>query len=324
MELDKVKTMLHASITEFAQDFLSNGRLQRNGIAREWIVGDVMNTPPKDNNSGSFHLALDGDKAGSWFDFATGEGGGLLDIIMHQRGVGISEAINIASEWVGVRPDQIVKSAPKALTDGASFQRSKAGSVIQPVPKDAPDYPRDIKYVKAGKNHGSPDLFYEYRDESGQLHYVICRFNNINGKKEVLPLAYVEDGKGNKRWWWKGPNNSIPYRLDKFNHATADTVVIVEGEKCADALASIIKDDTIFVTTWRGGAASVGKTNWDYLMSAKVVIWPDNDDAGKKCAKILANTLESVAASVSVITPPEGRPDGWDAADAIGIGRAHV
>jgi len=41
------------------------------------------------------------------------------------------------------------------------------------------------------------------------------------------------------------------------------------------------------VLSWLGGVSAVDKVNWKLLQDRSVVIWPDNDDAGKKADKIL-------------------------------------
>src|SRR5690625_3471465 len=49
-----------------------------------------------------------------------------------------------------------------------------------------------------------------------------------------------------------------------------------------------------------------------------VVIWPDNDDAGRAYADRLKDYLEAEAgaASVTILNVPASRPEKWDAADA--------
>jgi putative DNA primase/helicase len=64
--------------------------------------------------------------------------------------------------------------------------------------------------------------------------------------------------------------------LPPARRVVADTVVLVEGEKFADALASI----GIVATTAMGGTATaIVKTDWTPLQGKAVSVWPDQTDA---------------------------------------------
>src|SRR5690606_41114513 len=99
--------------------------------------------------------------------------------------------------------------------------------------------------------------------------------------------------------------------------AKADTVVLVEGEKCADALMQL----GIVATTAMGGAATaLAKTDWSPLAGKTVIVWPDNDDAGARYANAVIPTLLGIGARVRRISIPENKPQKWDAADAVAEG----
>jgi putative DNA primase/helicase len=52
-----------------------------------------------------------------------------------------------------------------------------------------------------------------------------------------------------------------------------------------------------------------------------VIVWPDADAAGLDYARAVGNGAEAAGAkSISTISPPEGVPPGWDAADAVADG----
>ncbi|MBL4679481.1 MAG: hypothetical protein JKY88_02010, partial [Pseudomonadales bacterium] len=86
------------------------------------------------------------------------------------------------------------------------------------------------------------------------------------------------------------------------DQSTAAPILIVEGEKTADAAKEIFKDH--IVLTWPGGSGGVSKANWspviDYIKQAKeldpknvptITIWPDHDQAGLKAAERVALVL---------------------------------
>ena len=99
--------------------------------------------------------------------------------------------------------------------------------------------------------------------------------------------------------------------------ATADAVVLVEGEKCADALMQL----GIAATTAMGGAATaIDKTDWMPLAGKTVAVWPDHDEAGARYAAAVIQKLASIGATVRRVHVPQDKPAKWDAADAVAEG----
>jgi KaiC/GvpD/RAD55 family RecA-like ATPase len=68
-----------------------------------------------------------------------------------------------------------------------------------------------------------------------------------------------------------------------------------------------------------GGANTLtDKTDFKPLEGKKIIIWPDNDDVGLTYAQNMAEACRSAGAIVSgILYSPEGKPKGWDVADAI-------
>jgi uncharacterized protein (DUF927 family) len=93
-------------------------------------------------------------------------------------------------------------------------------------------------------------------------------------------------------------------------------VLITEGEKAADAAATIFLD--MVSITWPGGAQAVGKADWSPLRGRRVTIWPDNDDAGRRAAADVVKAARAAgAASVATVAVPSDWPHGWDLADPL-------
>ena len=91
----------------------------------------------------------------------------------------------------------------------------------------------------------------------------------------------------------------------------------MEGEKCADALYGVGLTAT---TAMNGAKAPLDKTDWSPLEGKSVVIWPDNDDAGKEYGKKVSEHLKGKVAEVVLIELPADKPQKWDAADAVAEG----
>lgn len=99
--------------------------------------------------------------------------------------------------------------------------------------------------------------------------------------------------------------------------SAVDAVVLVEGEKCADALMGF----GIVATTAMGGAATtIDKTDWSPLAGKTVAVWPDHDAAGAKYADAVIAKLRSIGVQVRRVTVPTDKPKKWDAADAVAEG----
>ena len=216
--------------------------------------------------------------------------------------------------------------------------------VLLPVPADAP--PPPLAHIKRSK----PEVQYAYRDASGALLGYICRFRTSDGGKEILPLVFVEDVKtGARQWRWLSfPIPRPLYGLDRLAQADPQlTVLIVEGEKCADAATQL---GLQFVpVTWPGGSRAIGKVDWEPLRGRDIIMWPDCDaqrrpltkaerehgvdpaskpylplreQPGIAAAQRIAEILLEKDCGVRIVNvpPPGQKPPGWDIADAIAEG----
>ena len=88
--------------------------------------------------------------------------------------------------------------------------------------------------------------------------------------------------------------------------AGAAQVVLVEGEKCAQAL---IDANVAATTAMHGANAPVDKTDWSPLSGKVVLIWPDRDKPGWEYAAQAAQAvLAAGAKSCHILYPPEDAP----------------
>lgn len=79
---------------------------------------------------------------------------------------------------------------------------------------------------------------------------------------------------------WRAPDPRPLYNLPGL--VTARDVVLVEGEKCAQAL---IAAGICATTAMNGAKAPVHKTDWTPLAGKHVIIWPDRDATGWEYAE---------------------------------------
>ena len=153
-----------------------------------------------------------------------------------------------------------------------------------------------------------------YRDQDNTPLGIVARYDGPGGK-EIIPFFRRDGGK------WASGAAPVPrplYGLDELPRFDGD-ILIVEGEKAADAAQRLAANAVAL--TWPGGSNAVKKADWPPLRGKNVIVWPDNDEPGLKAARDVAEACRKAgAASVRVLTPPSGKPKGWDAADAVAEG----
>lgn len=150
--------------------------------------------------------------------------------------------------------------------------------------------------------------YWDYLDLEGQLIARVYRQDTSKGK-DYRPWDASRNCFGT-------PTPRPLYRIPQIHKA--DTVILVEGEKCADALCALGYAGT---TAMAGASAPFDKTDWTLLKGKNVIVWPDHDAPGQKYAATLQEKLPGVGVrELRIITPPRDKPIKWDAADAVSDG----
>lgn len=230
----------------------------------------------------SLVVELTGEKCGLWYDFATGERGDVFDL------------------WAAYERLDVRTQFSSVLT---SIERWLGQDVSQPLRSS------DTKTTKNNKvmvdDLGPPTAKWDYFDAHKQLIACVYRYDTPTGK-EFRPW----DVKARKH---RAPHPRPLYNLPAIVHE--QQIIFVEGEKCADAL---IDKGIVASTAMNGAHSPVEKTDWSALIDKDVLIWPDNDDAGRDYALRVAQTLMNVGArSIQTLDIPNTQSPKWDAADAI-------
>jgi putative DNA primase/helicase len=229
----------------------------------------------------SLEVVLNGEKAGLWTDRATDDGGDIFDLIAEHLALSVHTDFN-------------------RVLDAAADLLGRARSA--PVPKSK-------KQSAPVDELGPATAKWDYLDAAGHLIAVVYRYDPPGQKKQFRPW----DAKRRKM----APPDPRPL-YNQPGMVSAAQVVLVEGEKCAQALI----DAGITATTAMHGAnAPIDKTDWSPLKDKAVLIWPDRDKPGWEYAAQAAQAvLAAGAKSCHILYPPEEAPEGWDAADAIAEG----
>ncbi|MDP5012101.1 MAG: DUF6371 domain-containing protein [Alphaproteobacteria bacterium] len=177
-----------------------------------------------------------------------------------------------------------IKTPTKSLehnTETKAPSREENWSPLFPVPHELEhvDIERRPGLAFMLKTVGQETMRFAYRDENDRLLGYVVRLETEEGHKQTLPLTYCQNGKGLAAWKWKGFGDITPlYGLDRLAHKSDAPVLLVEGEKSADAAQKLFPE--MAVLSWVGGSAGVKKVDLTPLLNKSVLMWPDNDDAG--------------------------------------------
>jgi putative DNA primase/helicase len=285
----------------------------------EW---QAKNPTRDDRHAGSFSVSI---TKGAWSDFATGDkGGDLISLYAYLHSLSMVDAAKEVADQLNINPE-----VPDTSTKPEPAPKREVRWVpVVPAPQgEAPPM--------AHRHRGLPERIWTYRGLDGAVIGFVYRFQTSDGGKEIIPLVWARNEMTSAEDWrwmqWAVPRPM--YGLDRLQ---ADRpVLIVEGEKCADAAHELLSD-TFDVLSWPGGGKAVGKVDWSPLAGRKVLIWPDCDAQADKEGALLPEArqpgivaAEAIAAAllehgckvrIANIPAPGDKPAGWDVADAIAEG----
>ncbi len=150
---------------------------------------------------------------------------------------------------------------------------------------------------------------WEIRTADGELVALHERTDSAGGKKSFVWRRDGAIGLGGL------PVAALPLYRSEHVPNSSDAVILVEGEKAADALAA---EGFLGVGTVTGAGATPGPGPLEILRERQVFLWSDNDQSGREHMNRIATALEGVAASVRLVAWGEREKD--DAADFFGRG----
>lgn len=265
-------------------------------LTKKGAAGELVGLCPFHNESTpSFTV---NDEKQFFHCFGCGANGDIFAFVERTSNVPFPEAVKACAAVA--RVDLPKNKGPK-----------KTWLTILPVPGDAPKPP--AKHPQ----HGAPKMRWQYRDVDGNTLGWIYRCEPENeARKQILPLTYCQDDAGNRGWRWQGLPKPRPlYGLEILAQYPERSVLIVEGEKAADAARRLVGEE-LTVITWPGGVEAVKFADWESLRGKRIGIWPDADQPGYEAALDIVNHLQPIATRTKVILPPADAPRGWDLADA--------
>lgn len=147
---------------------------------------------------------------------------------------------------------------------------------------------------------------FDFHDENGISLHQTYRINFPDKTKYVRQRRYA-----NGAWEWGLDGlQTVLYNLPAVR--AADTVHLAEGEKCAQALINA----GLVATTNPGGAEGWKARYANELAGKHIVVYEDNDDAGRKWVDAVCKSVRGRAASIKLINFRDER-DKYDVADFL-------
>ena len=259
-----------------------------------------------DDDSASMSVHV---KKGLYKCFACDAKGDAVTYLVEKRGMAKPEAVKVAGRRKREQPT--------------------AGNDSVPT-KDSPASAQSIRTVDRLPRHESR---YDYQDANGKPAFTVLRwFNTRKNRKEFTP--YFQGKKGGKIVWGVGyppkyKSERPLYRLPALLAAKPDQqVVIVEGEKCADAFAEAFPKSV--VTSWPNGAQAAHMADLTPLADrSSILLLADADAPGHEAMQMIATRLiagTKVEKKIRTVLPEPGKdlPEHGDIADVLTKGVKHA
>jgi predicted P-loop ATPase len=226
--------------------------------AQEFACADLEGGPSrKSGGGGSLSVNI---TTGKWSDFATGEKGtDLISLYAAIFGKDMKTSFN------DLRSMNKISFNTRIMVPPNSINTLPHHPVLFPPPSDCE--PPDFEATQWGK----PQYIWTYRNAEGGVLFHVARYKGKGGGKQFIPFSW--NGKAWVRKHWPAPRPL--YKLSELRRHTP--VLIVEGEKAADAAAEIVKGSNYDVVTWSSGSKAMDKVDWQPIYGRKILLWPDVD-----------------------------------------------
>lgn len=271
--------LLH-KCNQFLSSWLPGGRL----VGREFVCGGIRGGP-----GDSFKVNT---QTGRWAEFAGDlKGGDMISLFAAINGLDQGEAAKRLAAQFNYRLAS--PSAPEPAVEP-----------VPPPPVAPVAVPPMVHSV-----HGPCSGYWCYRDAESRPMFYVARYETKDGK-QFAPWTWEGE-----RWIMKGYPAPRPlYGLEFLKAHPARPVMVVEGEKAADAARKLVGNAYV-VVTWPNGAQAADRADWTPIYGRAVILWPDADPPGRNAMARVADLLKGFCEKIKIINVDD-QQDGWDAADA--------
>lgn len=123
---------------------------------------------------------------------------------------------------------------------------------------------------------------------------IVGRYEDRTGNKDVIPF-FQKNGNGSFYAGLGEYSNKRPWYI----RGEGKKLIIVEGEKCVDAITTHIKN--VMAATWQGGSNAADKADFELLEEViqkrqikTIYLWPDADLPGIKAIQTVYQKLKEI------------------------------
>ncbi|RZV39895.1 MAG: hypothetical protein EVJ48_02940 [Candidatus Acidulodesulfobacterium acidiphilum] len=281
--------------------------------------------PFHDEKTRSFQL---NPENGLWRCHGCNSSGNIFQLIEKMESVNFPESVEIAKNY-GIDPPAGFKERPqkniqkKERSEGLKQEYIQGANeadkrLLTETEKKEGSNSTEKRRLMPKKNEKKTAI-YTYDNEKGEIVFEKEKWesfseNGVRTGKRFIVYHF----EGAKRIIGIGDNKQILYKINEITAKDISTIGICEGEKDVD---NLYKSVHIPNTAWTTNSA--GALHWDerfnkYFLGKNVLIFEDNDDAGRNRTEKIKAELTPVAKNIKVITFSELEPHG-DVSDYLEI-----
>lgn len=169
----ELNMMLATRVDTVVRFLLPNGRKRGN----EWEVGNVEGEAGK-----SLKVPMSGPLVGTWKDFATGEGGDLVDLWGLCKRTNLSQAMREVGEWLGLPVGAKVTPAVRKTYSRPTKippQIQERSAVVKYLTETRLLTPETLQAFRIGE--ARDNILFPFYDDEGEL--VMVKYRSIREKK---------------------------------------------------------------------------------------------------------------------------------------------
>lgn len=281
------------------------------------------------------------DNREGYYCAGCGAGGDHIQFIQDYYQLDFPEALERFAQLAGGSAAVTNDNAPQRL--GKAKQRRDSDWAPAMPPMDEPA-PRTLR-VRRDDDWSDAEVVsaWPYRDLEGNLHAYTCRVEHTKADgsigKDVIPVCWSTNTTTGEQRWKQGALSEprLLYGTELLDANPDHNIILVEGEKAADAGRRLLAFFPVLVLTWPGGCKAVDKALWELLSGRKVVGWPDCDSQayadnhhqagqlktyveqpGMAAMLAIAERVEKHGATMRIVAVPQPGgewPNGYDLAD---------
>lgn len=309
----------------------SSAVLQRNGSTPQatpgliWTVEDCAHRFGFKRVAGEWHGPNPSGQGATSDGFILNDDGTAFDRKQNQRYSSTQTA-----QAFGIEPGDFEPVASYRARNGHNLNGAHSNGHNSSAPawpaaprsqaQARPPAPTAQATPKAPKGKPVRELVRDYHDANGKVLFQTVRREYADGSKDFLQRQPNPSARGGFDYHLKGLE-PVLYRLPQI--LKSHTVIVVEGEKCADRLNEEIERAArvgAVATTNAGGAPAKWLASYnESLRNKRVIFNPDNDLPGRNRAAKACPGIDECARTLELLELPD-LPEKGDAFDFLEAG----